>query len=326
MYRISETKGLLEMADTKAFDSAVEILSEDIRTVLKNIPDSKKSTIQEIRIRVNKPLALSDGATTIFTDIDGKIMYTMGEKAFRVSQRGIYDTFRRICDYSVYSRQDEIKNGYITVKGGHRVGLCGTAVLTEGKISALNDISSMNVRIARQVFGVSEEIINHLYPFERGILIAGMPSSGKTTLLRDLARSLSLGIGCHITRTAVIDERGELSGTYSGTAYNDMGLCDILNGYPKGEGIIHAIRAMSPQVIICDELGTNEDCKLVSQGFNAGAVVIASIHAGNYEELMRRKQAVELLETGAFGSIVILESSNRPCKIAKFVKLGEQRC
>ena len=275
------------MADTKAFDSAAEILSEDIGAVLKNIPDSKKGTVQEIRIRVNKPLALSDGATTVFTDADGKIMYTMGEKAFRVSQRGIYDTFRRICDYSVYSRQDEIKNGYITVKGGHRVGLCGTAVLTDGKISALNDISSMNVRIARQIFGVSEEIINHLYPFEGGILIAGMPSSGKTTLLRDLARSLSLGIGCHVTRTAVIDERGELSGTYSGVSYNDMGLSDILNGYPKGEGIIHAIRAMSPQVIICDELGTDEDCRLVSQGFNAGAVIIASIHAGNYAELMR---------------------------------------
>ena len=180
----------------------------DIGAVLKNIPDSKKGTVQEIRIRVNKPLALSDGATTVFTDADGKIMYTMGEKAFRVSQRGIYDTFRRICDYSVYSRQDEIKNGYITVKGGHRVGLCGTAVLTDGKISALNDISSMNVRIARQIFGVSEEIINHLYPFEGGILIAGMPSSGKTTLLRDLARSLSLGIGCHVMKTAVIDERG----------------------------------------------------------------------------------------------------------------------
>ena len=300
------------MADTKAFDSAAEILSEDIRAVLKNIPDSKKGTVQEIRIRVNKPLALSDGATTVFTDADGKIMYTMGEKAFRVSQRGIYDTFRRICDYSVYSRQDEIKNGYITVKGGHRVGLCGTAVLTDGKISALNDISSMNVRIARQIFGVSEEIINHLYPFEGGILIAGMPSSGKTTLLRDLARSLSLGIGCHVTRTAVIDERGELSGTYSGVSYNDMGLSDILNGYPKGEGIIHAIRAMSPQVIICDELGTDEDCRLVSQGFNAGATVIASIHAGSYQELLKRKQAVELLKTGAFGNIVILSSAAIP--------------
>ena len=310
------------MEDTKAYDRAAEILSEDIGAVLKNIPDSKKGTVQEIRIRVNKPLALSDGATTVFTDADGKIMYTMGEKAFRVSQRGIYDTFRRICDYSVYSRQDEIKNGYITVKGGHRVGLCGTAVLTDGKISALNDISSMNVRIARQIFGVSEEIINHLYPFEGGILIAGMPSSGKTTLLRDLARSLSLGIGCHVTRTAVIDERGELSGTYSGVSYNDMGLSDILNGYPKGEGIIHAIRAMSPQVIICDELGTDEDCRLVSQGFNAGAVIIASIHAGNYEELMRRKQAVSLIETGAFKNIVMLESSNRPCKIAKVIELG----
>lgn len=311
------------MTDTKAFDSAVEVLSEDIREVLKNIPDSKKNTIQEIRIRTNKPLALSDGAVTVFTDNNGKIMYTMNDRNFIVSQRSVYDTFRRLCDYSVYSRQDEIKNGFITVKGGHRVGLCGTAVLTDGKISALNDISSMNVRIARQVFGVSQEIIDHLYPFDSGVLIAGMPSSGKTTLLRDLARSLSLGIGCHIMRTTVIDERGELSGTYSGSAYNDMGLSDVLNGYPKGEGIIHAVRAMSPQIIICDELGTHEDCQLVSQGFNAGATVIASIHAGSYRELLKRKQAVELLETGAFGNIVILSSSNSPCKIAEFIKVGE---
>ena len=311
------------MTDTKAFDSAVEILSEDIRAVLKNIPDSKKNTVQEIRIRTNKPLTLSDGAVTVFTDSNGKIMYTMNDRNFIVSQRSIYDTFRRLCDYSVYSRQDEIKNGFITVKGGHRVGLCGTAVLTDGKISALNDIASMNVRIARQIFGVSEEIISHLYPFDSGILIAGMPSSGKTTLLRDLARSLSLGIGCHVMKTAVIDERGELSGTYSGSAYNDMGLSDVLNGYPKGEGIIHAIRAMSPQIIICDELGTYEDCRLVSQGFNAGATVIASIHAGSYDELLKRKQAVELLKTGAFGNIVILSSANSPCKIAEFIKVGE---
>lgn len=309
------------MADTKAFDSAVEVLSEEIRTVLKNIPDSKKNVVQEIRIRCGKPLALSDGATTMFTDSDGKILYSMSEKAFVVSQRAVYDTFRRLCDYSVYSRQDEIKNGFITVKGGHRVGLCGTAVIDDGKITALNDISSMNLRIARQIFGVSDELIRNLYPFEGGVLIAGVPSSGKTTLLRDLARSLSLGIGCHIMRTSVIDERGELSGTYTGNAYNDMGLCDILNGYPKGEGIIHAIRAMSPQVIICDELGTSEDCRLISQGFNAGATMIASIHASDYDGLLKRKQAVELLATGAFATAVILESSDRPCKIAQYIKL-----
>ncbi len=235
------------------------------------------------------------------------------------SQRSLYDTFRRLCDYSVYSRQDEIRNGFITVRGGHRVGLCGTAACENGRITTLNDISSMNVRIARQVFGVSEELIGHLYPLEGGILIAGVPSSGKTTLLRDLARSLSLGIGCHIMRTAVIDERGELSGTYAGTAYNDMGLSDVLNGYPKGEGIMHAIRAMSPQVIICDELGTEEDCRAVAQGCHAGAAVIASIHAASYEELLCRRQARALLQTGAFATVVMLESSDHPCKIAKYI-------
>ncbi len=321
MYGISETKGMCEMADSKAFDSAAEVLSEEIGGILRQIPDSRKATIQEIRLRIGKPVALTDGATTMFAGNDGRILYSVSDKAVKVSQRAVYDTFRRLCDYSVYSRQDEIKNGFVTMKGGHRVGLCGTAVVSDGRITALNDISSMNIRIAREIPGVSEELLKNIYPFEGGILIVGVPSSGKTTILRDLARSLSLGIGCHIMRTCVIDERGELSGTYSGTACNDMGLSDVLNGYPKGEGIIHAIRAMSPQVIVCDELGTEEDCRCVSQGFHAGATIIASIHASSYEELLHREQAKALLATGAFQTAVILESSDRPCKIAKYVKL-----
>lgn len=321
MYEVSETKGMCEMADTKAFDSASEVLSEEIAGALRQLPDSRRATIQEIRLRIGKPVALTDGATTMFADSDGRILYSMSDKAVKASQRAIYDTFRRLCDYSVYSRQDEIKNGFITMKGGHRVGICGTAVVSDGRITSLNDISSMNIRIAREILGVSEELLKNIYPFEGGVLIAGVPSSGKTTLLRDLARSLSLGIGCHIMRTCVIDERGEISGTYSGTAFNDMGLSDVLNGYPKGEGIIHAIRAMSPQAVICDEVGTQEDCRAVSQGFNAGATMIASIHASSYEELLRREQAKALLSTGAFRTAVILESSDHPCKVAKYVRL-----
>lgn len=310
---------MTELRSTDSFNSAAAILSPEIRDILSMLPDSVKSAAHEIRLRNEKPLALSDGTTTMFITDKGRILYSVNDSAYVVSKRSITETFKAICNYSVYSHSNEIKNGYITIRGGHRVGLCGTAVVNGSTISAVNDISSLNVRIARQIFGVSEDIIHRLYPFDGGILIAGTPSSGKTTILKDLAYRLSLGMGCRIMRTVLIDERGELSGTYCGTAYNDVGLCDVMNGYPKGKGIMQAIRALSPQVIICDEVGTDEDVISVAQGFNAGAMIIATIHASSYEELMHRPQSTKLLQTGAFRTVIMLDSSDHPCKISQVI-------
>lgn len=307
-----------------SFVSAAEMLCEEVREVVLALSESKRAAIQEIRLRAGKPLALTDGTATLFLEENGRVLYSISDKAFRTTQRHIYDTFRRLCGYAVYSVENEIKHGYLTVRGGHRVGLCGTAVLTDGSITALSEVSSLNVRIARQVFGVAEELIRQLYPLKGGVLLVGEPSSGKTTMLRDMARCLSLGVGCRMMRTTVIDERGELAGTCHGVAANDLGLCDILNGYPKGEGIMQAIRALSPQVIVCDELGTDEDCRLAAQGFHAGALMIASIHAPDYETLLRRPQAQRLLQTGAFRTVVILQSSDRPCTVASVHTISEE--
>ncbi|MBQ3929149.1 MAG: stage III sporulation protein AA [Clostridia bacterium] len=304
-----------------SFQSAAEILCDELQEMVGKIPDSKKHLIQEIRLRSQKPLAFSYGSDTLFTDSSGKILYSAGERAAIVTQRHIYDTFRRVCSYSVYSHQNEIKNGYITVQGGHRVGICGTASLSDGKIATVTDISSLNIRIARQVLGAAEEVIQKICPLEGGILLAGMPSSGKTTLLRDMAYRLSMGIGCKIYKTAVIDERGELSGTYKGAAYCDMGLCDVLNGYPKGEGMMQAVRSLSPQVIICDELGTDEDCQSVTMSLNSGAYVIATLHAADFDSLMKRRQTAGLLATGAFKTIIMLDSPDRPCKIRSYERI-----
>ena len=306
-----------------SYASAAEMLCDEVKKVVMSLAESKQEAIQEIRLRSGKPLALTDGTATLFLEENGRVLYSAGEKVFCTAQRQVYDTFRRLCGYAVYSVENEIKNGYLTVRGGHRVGLCGTAVLTEGKVTAISDISSLNIRIARQKTGVAEALIHQLYPFKGGVLVVGEPSSGKTTLLRDMARCLSLGIGCRMMRTTVIDERGELSGTYHGIAANDLGLCDILNGYPKGEGLQQAIRALSPQVIICDELGTEEDVRLAEQGFHAGAVMIASIHAPDYTSLLKRTQMQKLLHSGAFHTAVILQSSDRPCSIAAIQTLSE---
>lgn len=314
------------MQDTiDSFYGATEILCDELQGIVRSVPERKQGTVQEIRLRINKPLTLTDGSSTLFIDSSGRVLYSLSDKALIVTRRQIYDTFRRLCGYSVYSCENGIKEGYITVRGGHRVGLCGTAVCSGGVITAVNDISSLNIRISRQLRDVSRELISRLYPFCGGILIVGAPSSGKTTLLRDLARCMSLGIGCRIMRTVVIDERSEMSGTFRGEASNDLGLCDILDAYPKGEGIVQAVRALSPQVIICDEIGDSLDLRKLSRGFNAGAMIVATVHAGSYEELCRRSFARELRECGAFRYAVVLDSSDHPGRIKRIVDMEKEK-
>ncbi|MBQ9460785.1 MAG: stage III sporulation protein AA [Clostridia bacterium] len=307
-----------------SFGSAADILCDELQAIVRAVPENKRATVQEIRLRMNRPLTLTDGSTTLFPDTDGRIMYSPGENSAIVTQRQIYDTFRRLCGYSVYSVENDIRNGFITVRGGHRVGLCGTAVCSGGKITAVSDISSMNIRVSRQIKGAAKELLSALYPLKGGVLIVGPPASGKTTLLRDLARCLSSGAGCRIMRTVVIDERGEIAGTCHGVPANDLGLCDILNGYPKGEGIMQAVRALSPQVIICDEIGGADDLQSASCGFNAGAVIISSVHASSYEELSRRSFAPYLKECGAFRTAVILDSSDHPCRIKQIIDIEKE--
>ncbi len=307
---------------TECFDLAVQMLCGELSLVLMKVSDVRKETIQEIRLRSGKPVALSDGTDTLFVCRDGEIVYTP-ERGFICTQRHIFDTFKQLCSYSIYSRQSEIKNGYITVRGGHRIGLCGTAEVKNGEITTVTDITSLNVRIARQIPGAAQEIMPYISPLCGGVLIVGAPSTGKTTILRDIAFRLSQGNGIKIMRTCVIDERGELSGGYRDDGNIDLGLCDVMRGYPKNEGIMQAIRSLSPQVIICDEVGTQEDAQAIAQGANAGAYIIATIHAQDYNSLMQRKQARKLLETGAFNRLIFLGSSDKPGVCSKVINISE---
>ncbi|XOQ48903.1 MAG: Spore-III-AA domain-containing protein [Eubacteriales bacterium] len=315
----------MENNSNPRFDSAAKAVNGKIGKYFLQLPLEIKSQVQELRIRVNKPVSICCMKGIYFFNQNGTLACCPGSNTLLATKEDLDECFRNICSYSIYSHQNEIRNGYVTLVGGHRVGISGTAVLENGEIKGIRDISSINIRIAREISGSANALLVGLKNnVSDGLLIAGPPVSGKTTILRDIARQLSSGLLGNIRKVAVIDERGELAGTYMGVPQNDLGVCsDILDGYPKAQGIMQAIRCLSPEYIICDELGGYDEVSAVQQCLNAGAVMISSIHAGSLEELLKKKQAVELLKTGAFGNVAILDRQMEPGKIAGIYKAGE---
>jgi len=266
--------------------------------------------IWELRLRVNRPLAVSMGRKIYYVTEGGQLTYNSGT-AVVVSEQDMRQCFDAVCRYSVHSFQREIAQGFITVKGGHRVGFCGTPVIRSGAVENIKNISSINFRIARQVIGCGEKLYSEC--FSEGlcnILIAGRPSGGKTTVLRDLARLLGRSF-----RTALIDERGELAAVSEGVPQNDIGInTDVFDGYGKAAGISAAVRVMSPQIIICDEIGSEEDFAAVREAAGSGVYIAASIHAADMEDIKRRCPYLDI-----FDRIVFLSDMG---KISSIVKRG----
>lgn len=236
------------------------------------------SEVAEIRIRAGREAAL--------VDVHGKTCCC--SEPFSAGE--IADVFAEICRYSVYSFQGEIARGFVTLDGGNRVGICGTAVYKNGKIDFIKDISGLNIRIAHEKIGSANELYERFFrEGAQSLILGGKPLSGKTTLLRDLARQLS-----ERYRVTIIDSRNELSGSVRGTPSFDVGKnTDVLCGAEKSDGIMMALRTMSPEVIICDEIADDEEA--VERCAFCGVKLIASAHAGSLSELKSRFSETNLL-------------------------------
>lgn len=294
--------------------------SPNLCTAINSLKGSELDSLREVRIRQGKPVVVYIGNTPTVITKAGELcelteeIYSNSEIITTTSDE-LKNAYYRLCEYSVYRRQSEINSGFITVNGGHRIGVCGTAILSGGEIKSVADITSLNVRIAREFIGCADEF------FAKGLtggsLIVGKPSTGKTTLLRDIARQISLKYG---KKCAVIDERFELSATACGKPGFDLGLCDIYCGYAKREAILQAVRTMSPDCIVCDEL-TGDDEAAVYSCVNLGVDIIASVHCDSLENLMKNSAAVKLIKTGAFKNLIFLGAN--PCEIEKAVRTGE---
>ena len=286
------------------FNDAIKNLPQDIITILKTAPEEIKKNAKEIKFRLGRKIAITSFIKTHFLN---KILL----------KEEIEEIFKSICGYSIHSHAEEIKKGFITLKGGHRAGICGTAVYENNILKNIKDISSINLRIARQVLNASETILENLKENIGNLLIVGPPASGKTTILKDIAKNLTN------KSVAIIDTRGEIAASFYGNPQNDVGNADVFDFFSREDGIIFAIRTMNPEYIICDEIGDESDINAIKMCVGTGVKLIATAHGENIKELKKRKIIEKILKTNAFSNIAILEGKKNPCKINSIVKVGE---
>ena len=274
---------------------------------------------QEIRLRSGRPVAVVCPGKTVYLTQSGGLTDLPNGDLLIARREDIEATFQRICDYSVYARKREIINGFVTLRGGHRAGICGTAVADSSDIVNVRDITSINLRIAREHIGCANGIFQKIKYDNGGVLLCGAPCTGKTTLLRDLARLLSTAEG---TCVSLIDERGELAAVTSGVPQNDVGMCDVFDGYPKAQALEQALRSMSPDVIICDEIGSEQDVHAVHQCVNSGVRLIATAHARSKAELYSRPKLKRILSTGAFSTFIFLRDREHAGEVLEVLREG----
>ena len=302
------------------FDNAISRLSDRVYKTLLNIDKSIKETVIEVRLRLGQPLQIIGEFGMYFVRGDSSVTSDYKSCEYRPSKTDITESLNKICDYSIHTHLEEIQKGFVTIKGGHRVGICGTAVVKDDKLYNIRNVSSLNLRIAHEIIDSSKLIPENIIFSNNSLIVAGAPSSGKTTILRDLTRRLSQ----KGQKIAVVDERFEIASVYEGETSNDLGpSCDVLSGYPKTEGIITATRTLSPDIIICDEIGDIKETDAILEGFNSGVRFIVSIHSDSFKSLKNKPQFLKLCNSGQFDYAVILSNKINVRK-AEVINLKEQ--
>lgn len=303
------------MRQEEVLDFFPEALRDRWRTVAK-----EADRLQEIRLRVNAPTTVLLGQREWFVDGKGALVDRQPAEA-GIQPEELEAILRHLCQYSIYAFADEIRQGFLTIPGGHRVGVAGQVILEERcHIRNLKYIRYLNIRIAHEIKGVADPILPYLYDSTGQVyntLLISPPGCGKTTMLRDMIRNISdgtrYGAGVNVS---VVDERSEIAGSYLGTAQNDVGIrTDVLDGCPKREGMMMLIRAMAPQVLAVDELGSEEDAQALQMASGCGCRLLATMHGGSLEEVKKKNYMRYIMQEGLFERYVILGRIQGVCRL-----------
>ncbi len=250
---------------------------------------NKNDVVEEIRLRCNKPVLIVTGRG------ESELSILLGESELR-------EVVEYISGYSLYAYEEQLREGFITIRGGHRIGVAGKIIVENEKIKTIKNISSINIRISHEILGCSNDIMKYL---KGNILIISPPRMGKTTLLRDILRNISERKGECV---GIVDERSEIAACYLGIPQNNLGKrCDVLDCCPKAIGMILLLRSMSPTYIGVDELGTLKDIESIKHVINSGSGIVATIHGENIENLKSKQSLKEIFELQLFDTYIELK-------------------
>lgn len=281
---------------------AAAVLPYGLRQGVLALPESLLEEVEEFRLRAGQPL----------TVVTGEEERPVSDQP--VGQEELHTTLEVASGASVHTVLDKVRGGYVTIRGGHRIGLCGTAATREGHIATLRRLTSLSIRVARQVNGAGAQVLPHLWGpggLESALILAP-PGWGKTTLLRDLIRLLSRGEGCPPVRVGVADERGELAAVWEGVPQMDLGpRADVMDGCAKAEGLMVLLRGMNPQALAMDEITAPEDVEAAALAAGCGVALLATSHGASAADLRRRPLYRKLLGEGIFTRLVVPRGSRK---------------
>lgn len=297
-------------------NTIAEILPQQTKSIINRLPASIVQELEEIRIRELRPMEIVYGGKYAFVTAEGLTVMDPAQ-AYAATKEECLKLLDLLTNHSVYTLEEELRQGFITIYGGHRVGLAGRTVTEGGKVKLLREISSFNIRIARPVAGCGESVLpllrDELQKTIHHTLVISPPQRGKTTLIRDLSRLISSGIWGRDRprwsgrKVGIVDERSEVAASLHGVPQFDVGpRTDVLDRCPKAEGMMMMIRSLSPEILVVDEIGTWADAEAVKEAVNAGIRVLATAHGENIEQIRQRPIFAELMRGHTFHRYVVL--------------------
>lgn len=291
----------------------MNILSKDVRRMLEKAQWTFDD-LQEIRLRIGHPVLIYVKGKEIIGDLIA-------------TEQIVKETLDYVSDYSLYAYENEMRQGFITVEGGHRVGVVGQVILEQGHVKNIKQVGALNIRISHEILNCADALFPHLTRQKKlyHTMIISPPRSGKTTILRDLIRQISNGNSWIDGSTVgVVDERSELAGCYRGVPQNQIGMrTDVLDACPKAEGMMMLVRSMSPEVLAVDEVGAMDDVQAIQYAMHCGCKMLATVHGESIEEIQKKPLFLELMKEQCFERYVLLHNKER---VGQIKAIYDQKC
>ena len=303
----------------KDYLNAISLLPDRYKSVLESISENIGVKVKEIRFRNGEPITLNTQNDIYYIRKNGVLTVSFSSDLIVTDEKDLQEIVFHLSRRSLHTYQDMIAKGFIPLRGGCKAGVVGRAVMKNGSVYSVSSFNSVNIRVARSFYGCSKDLIKNVGEDCASFLIIGAPLSGKTTVLRDLCRFYSGKDRLNPFKTAIIDERDEIASRSFGDGI-DVGIhTDVLTLYPKAIGTEIAVRTLSPDIVVLDEIGSDEEARAMLSAVNTGVNFIATAPGSSLEEVLRRPNIKRLVNAGAFKKAVVLYGKDNPCKVKEMV-------